>query len=229
MMNWITLKLKNLAGNLKSVFAHFPLACMFSLAFSILFSFWMLNEIIYDCEFSFIGVPFYTLLWGSGTAMILTFSADLFCYLREKLGWQRLVCNAVAVLLAAISAWIIYRQAESDFIVYYVFAMLFAVLLTMLSWPLLGKRCPEMLWNYHTRLFLTLAASTCLSMIAFAGIALVQQGMRKAMQMEKATQRALSKFIPNKNWMLNSTKAMPAKAIIERHVEAAKVKKSRVW
>lgn len=173
MMNWITLKLKNLAGNLKSVFAHFPLACMFSLAFSILFSFWMLNETIYDCEFSFIGVPFYTLLWGSGTAMILTFSADLFCYLREKLGWQRLVCNAVAVLLAAISAWIIYRQAESDFIVYYVFAMLFAVLLTMLSWPLLGKRCPEMLWNYHIRLFLTLAASTCLSMIAFAGIALV--------------------------------------------------------
>lgn len=172
MMNWITLKLKNLAGNLKSVFAHFPLACMFSLAFSILFAYWLVNE---TCVYPplTLKTTFYTWLWGCGIAMILTFSADMFCYLRENHRWKRILWNTLAIAIAAVSSWIIYRQSQNDFIAYYVCAMLFATILTILAWPMLGQRRPNMLWNYHARLFVTLAISAILSMIAFGGISLV--------------------------------------------------------
>ena len=171
-MNKISLKLKNFLGKLKVVFAHFPLACMFALAFSVLFAYWLVNE---TCVYPplTLKTTFYTWLWGCGIAMILTFSADMFCYLRENHGWKRILWNALAIAIAAVSSWIIYRQSQNDFIAYYVCAMLFATILTILAWPMLGQRRPNILWNYHARLFVTLAISAILSMIAFGGISLV--------------------------------------------------------
>ncbi len=171
-MNKISLKLKNFLGKLKVVFAHFPLACMFALAFSVLFAYWLVNETCIYPPLT-LKTTFYTWLWGCGIAMILTFSADMFCYLRKNHGWKRILWNALAIAIAAVSSWIIYRQSQNDFIAYYVCAMLFATILTILAWPMLGQRRPNMLWNYHARLFVTLAISAILSMIAFGGISLV--------------------------------------------------------
>lgn len=186
-MNKISLKLKNFLGKLKVVFAHFPLACMFALAFSVLFAYWLVNE---TCVYPplTLKTTFYTWLWGCGIAMILTFSADMFCYLRENHRWKRILWNTLAIAIAAVSSWIIYRQSQNDFIAYYVCAMLFATILTILAWPMLGQRRPNMLWNYHTRLFVTLAISYFLSMIAFGGISLVLASIQSlfVIEMEKA-------------------------------------------
>ena len=186
-MNKISLKLKNFLGKLKVVFAHFPLACMFALAFSVLFAYWLVNE---TCVYPplTLKTTYYTWLWGCGIAMILTFSADMFCYLRENHRWKRILWNTLAIAIAAVSSWIIYRQSQNDFIAYYVCAMLFATILTILAWPMLGQRRPNMLWNYHTRLFVTLAISYFLSMIAFGGISLVLASIQSlfVIEMEKA-------------------------------------------
>ena len=164
-MSTIKTKIKDLIQNLKQVFLRFPLACFFALALTVMISYYILEGAILEHEHLF-----YSTIIGCGIGILLAFSADLFCHLRQLKLSQRIWCNVAVVLATAISIGVIHANFDSMSDSYYIFTLIFAALLILLVWPMLGKRDVEMTWNYHFRLLFGIAVAYIMAFIIILGI-----------------------------------------------------------
>ena len=154
-------KIKDLIQNLKQVFLRFPLACFFALVLTIMISYIILATTVEHEHL------FYSSIIGCGIAILLAFSADLFCHLRQLKLSQRIWCNFAVVLMTAICIVVDYTNYDN---IYYVHTFLFAALLILLVWPMLGKRNVEITWNYHFRLLFAIAVAGTMAFITILGI-----------------------------------------------------------
>jgi|GEM_PF-4711715 len=168
-MSNIKTKIKELFCNLKQVFLRFPLACTFALALSIFFYFWLDKVSNYSKTLTHKEL-FYSLLWGCGIAVLLTFAADLLCHIRQHKLSQRIWYNVTAVLSAVACSLLIYTHFNTGQVSYYIISLLFAAFLIVLIWPIFGQRNIEMTWNYHFRLLYAIAVAGVFSSIIFLGI-----------------------------------------------------------
>lgn len=158
-------KIKNLFQNLKQVFLNFPLACFFAFFLTVMISYYILEGTILEHE-----NLFYSTFIGCGIAILLAFSADLFCHLRQLKLTQRIWCNVAVVLMTAICIGVIHANYDNMSSLYYILTLIFAALLTLLVWPMLGKHNVEMTWNYHSHLLSALAAACTMALIIILGI-----------------------------------------------------------
>ena len=163
-MSNIKTKIKDLIQNLKQVFLRFPLACFFALVLTIMISYVILTTIVEHEHL------FYSIIIGCGIAILPAFSADLFCHLRQLKLSQRICCNVAVILMTAICIVVIHANYDN---IYYILTFLFAALLILLVWPMLGQRNVEMTWNYHFRLLFAIAVAYVLAFIIILGIGVV--------------------------------------------------------
>lgn len=165
-MSNIKTQIKDLIQNLKQVFLRFPLACFFALVLTVMVSYYILEGAILEHEHLF-----YSTIIGCGIGILLAFSADLFCHLRQLKLSQRIWCNVAVVLTTTICIGVIHANFDSTSnLYYYIFTLIFAALLILLVWPMLGKRDVEITWNYHFRLLFGIAVAYIMAFIIILGI-----------------------------------------------------------
>ena len=158
---------KNLLENLKQVFIRYPLACLFSLAITVMISSLIIAE---DIKMEAV---FFSLMWGCGLAAVLTFAFGLFCKHHKTQWWQQLIGYGAAVLLAAGGGWLFFHFYGNDVVGYYATTMVFISLLVLFWLPMAGKRNIQLTWNYHARLVLSGIAAVvlgCVVALSLSGI-----------------------------------------------------------
>lgn len=161
-MSNIKTQIKDLIQNLKQVFLRFPLACFFALVLTVMISYYILEGAEH---------LFYSTIIGCGIGILLAFSADLFCHLRQLKLSHRILCNVAVVLTTTICIGVIHANFDSTSnLYYYIFTLIFAALLFLLVWPMLGKRNVEITWNYHFRLLFAIAVAYVMAFIIILGI-----------------------------------------------------------
>ena len=158
---------KHLLENFKQVFVRYSLACLFSLAITVMISSLIIAE---DIKMEAV---FFSVMWGCGLAAVLTFAFGLFCKHHETQWWQQLIGYGAAVLLAAGGGWLFFHFYGIDVVGYYATTMVFITLLVLFWLPMAGKRNIQLTWNYHARLVLSGIAAVvlgCVVALSLSGI-----------------------------------------------------------
>ncbi|MDD4848597.1 MAG: DUF4153 domain-containing protein [Bacteroidales bacterium] len=170
MKQYFSSRWKSIVKSPSRIILRFPISFLYSVILLITSNYY--NEQLFDHQFS--TAVIISALFG----WMLSFAITLFCENHSLNTVKKLLFQFFGIVLALGMFIFTYYQQTNYFFIYHLMLLIIAGAVFVLCFPFLGKKSQIILWDYHSRLFISLFFSFIFAAVFFVGLLMISLSLQ---------------------------------------------------